>query len=119
MHARFTRRSFPARRRTRNPSRVALSVRSSVHQPRRDRASPLIRSPRNLVKRSKKKFHDERAQFERVRRARRVAVYGFRKRLMQPPVLGVGQMSEIFEIFHGMKQKTPLAANASLTTKLS
>ena len=51
-------------------------------------ASPLIRSRRNLVKRSEKKFHDERARFERVRRARRVAVCGFRKSLIHPPVLG-------------------------------
>ena len=35
--------------------------------------SPLIRLRRNLVKRSEKKFYDERVRFERVRRARRVA----------------------------------------------
>ena len=35
VHARFTRRSYPERRRTRIPSRGALSVRSSTQQPRR------------------------------------------------------------------------------------
>ena len=50
-------------------------------------ASTLIRSRRNLVKRSEKKFCDERARFERVRRARRVAVCGFRKSLIHPTVL--------------------------------
>ena len=49
--------------------------------------SSLIRSRRNLVKRSEKKFHDERVRFERVRRARRVAVCGFRKSLIHPTVL--------------------------------
>ena len=49
--------------------------------------SPLIRLRRNLVKRSEKKFHDERVRFERVRRARRVAVCGFRKSLIHPTVL--------------------------------
>ena len=50
-------------------------------------ASMLIRSRRNLVKRSEKKFCDERVQFERVRRARRVAVCGFRKSLIHPTIL--------------------------------
>ena len=51
-------------------------------------ASSLIRLRRNLVKRWEKKFHNERARFERVRRARRVAVCGFRKSLIHPPVSG-------------------------------
>ena len=67
-------------------------------------ASSLIRSRRNLVKRWKK-FHNERVRFERVRRARRVAVCGFRKSLIHPTVLVGWEMSEIFR---GMNRKTPM-----------
>ena len=56
------------------------------------------------MKRWEKKFHNERARFERVRRARRVAVCGFRKSLIRPTVLVGWEMSEIFS---GMNQKAP------------
>ena len=61
------------------------------------------------MKRWEKKFHNERARFERVRRARRVAVCGFRKSLIHPTVLVGWEMSEIFS---GMNQTDPLLARA-------
>ena len=77
-----------------------------MHQPRRAHGVATHPFATKLGETIGKKFYDERVRFERVRRARRVAVCGFRKSLIRPTVLVRWEMSEIFS-FRGMNQKTP------------
>jgi len=58
-----------------------------MHQPRRAHGVATHPFATKLGETIGKKFYDERVRFERVRRARRVAVCGFRKSLIHPTVL--------------------------------
>lgn len=68
---------------------------SSVHRLHRGysaTARPFSTKLRERI--SKKKFHNERARFERICRGRRFAVCGFRKSLNHPKKQGNEKMSE-------------------------
>ena len=58
-----------------------------MHQPRRAHGISTHPFATKLGETIGKTFRDERVRFERVRRARRVAVCGFRKSLIHPTVL--------------------------------